>query len=223
MLYLRSSENIERDSDDMAVAKKAEQVCGLIDEKGHTIFVSLTDNSYSIFEKIGKEVRRIRSIDQRWAEPYIFFKPRGGFEVKAFVDDKTCVSWNQVVTDCREVIDKANYYLRSGSEEVFSCQIASMLPGEKAVIVNGKSQPVLGFGDRVAITSFGIFADGQRLDTISIEGPTRSASHNAALGSKILKTGWLFEKKDGTKDSRYKNNRQINIFEWWEIKLKSED
>lgn len=221
--YLRSSDNIEHDAGAMALAKVAEQECDLIEEKGHTLFVSATDNEYSIFEKIGKEVRRIKSIDQRWAEPYVFFKPQGGFKVKAFVDEKTCIAWNRVVTDCRELIGKASYYKRSAPEEVFSCQIAPTMLGKKALTVNGKSQPVLGFGDRVAIASFGVFVDGQRLEAVSAEGPTRSRSRHTGLGSKIIKTGWLYEKKDGTKDSRYKNNPQINIYEWWEIKLRSKD
>ena len=221
--YLRSSDNIERDGDAITLAKMAEQECDLIEEKGHILFVSATDNEYPIFEKIGKEVRRIKSIDQRWAEPYVFFKPRGGFKVIAFVDDKTCIAWDRLVTDCREVIDKASYYIRPEPEEVFSCQIAPVMSGKKAVIVNGKLQPALGFGERIAITSFGAFTDGQRLDSISAERPTKSASRHVGLGSKILKTGWLYEKKDGTKDSRYKNNPQINIYEWWEIKLKSKD
>ena len=220
--YILYGGNIYHDSDSLGNALAAEQRCELTEEAGHFIFVSRSEEEYQIFEKIGQEVRRIKSIYRCWDwDPFLL--PRNKVPVRVFLDTKDSSAWKKFLVQGRYVSENATFYEKSDTDELFAAEVVSLISECKPLSVNGREEFVLKFDEYLTVTPFGVFADEEDLGMFTVGPVTRVASRHEGQGAKILKKSWLYEKKDGTRDARYKENPQIIIYEWWEVELTGAD
>ena len=218
--YLTQSQNIYRDDEAIKKAKAALEKFELTQHEGHITFATEEDG---IFEKINSDVRLIKSLSHRWAKPYIFFRPKSDYETQVFLADGRATGWNQLIEKFSNVVDKATFFYDKFPSHLFNSQICEEALGAMKLIENDNILSVIALGEHIDITPFGILIDGELIELQSISSPIKKLSRNDGLSSRLVKQGWRYEKKNGTKDSRYKDNYAINIYEWWEVKLKGKN
>ena len=219
-IYLSQSKNIYKDDVDIKKANTALKKFDISQNEGHMTFVT---EGHEIFEKINSDVRLIKSLSHRWAKPYIFFRPKCDYETQVFLANGRASEWNKLIGKFTDVVDKATFFYEQVPAHTFKSHICEEALGAMKLIENDKILPVIALGEHIDITAFGILLDGEIIKLQSISSPIKKFSRHNGLSSRLAKQGWRHEKKDGTKDTRYKDNYAINIYEWWEVKLKGKN
>jgi len=217
--YILYGGNILADDDSVIAASEAEKKHALTQEKGHFIFVSEANGEYFTFEKIEEEVRRIKSIDRCWDPVHFFPGPHNYIPVRVFLGANHNIAWKKFISQVRVLVTQTSFYESSDPDELFTASVASSISSYKPLSVNGRDDFCLRFEDKLTVTPFGVFAGGHDLGHFKLSTLTRKPSRYQGLGAKVLSKSWLYEKKDGTRDARYKDNPEIIIYEWWELTL----
>ena len=221
--YILYGGNILADDDSVLSASEAQKSHELTQEKGHFLFVSRANDEYRTFEKIGEEVRRIKSIYKCWDPVHLLPGPHNYVPVRVFLDPKDRIAWNKFMGQVRVLVTQTSFYESSNPDELFTASVASSISSYKPLSVNGREDFCLRFDDKLTVTPFGVFAGGHDLGHFKLSTLIRKPSRYQGLGAKVLKKSWLYEKKDGTRDARYKDNPEIIIYEWWELTLTGAD
>lgn len=221
--YILYGGNILADDDSVLSASEAQKSHQLTQEKGHFLFVSRANDEYRTFEKIGEEVRRIKSIYKCWDPVNLFPGPHNYVPVRVFLDPKDRIAWTKFMGQARALVTQTSFYESSDPDELFTASVDSSISNYKPLSVNGRDDVCLRFEEKLTVTPFGVFAGGHDLGQFKLGTLIRKPSRYQGLGAKVLKKSWLYEKKDGTRDARYKDNPEIIIYEWWELTLTGAD
>jgi hypothetical protein len=123
--YILYGGNILADDDSVLSASEAQKSHQLTQEKGHFLFVSRANDEYRTFEKIGEEVRRIKSIYKCWDPVHLFPGPHNYVPVRVFLDPKERIAWTKFMGQARALVTQTSFYESSDPDELFTASVDS--------------------------------------------------------------------------------------------------